>query len=52
MNIPNFTAQASLYRASHSYRSSGSEFDGSLSAQSVFPAFYQGRKAKQNVKAV
>lgn len=42
MNIPEFTAQASLYRTSNSYRSSGTEFDGSPSAQSVVTAYFPG----------
>jgi hypothetical protein len=42
MNIPAFTAQASLYRTSSRYRSCGSEFSGSPSAQSVVSAYYPG----------
>jgi hypothetical protein len=42
MNIPAFTAQASLYRTSSRYRSCGSEFSGLPSAQSVVSAYYPG----------
>ena len=35
MNLPVFTAQATLYRARNHYRSSGAEFGGSIPAQSV-----------------
>lgn len=42
MNIPAFTAQASLYRTSNRYRSSGAEFGGSIPAQSVVAAYYPG----------
>jgi hypothetical protein len=42
MRIPAFTAQASLYRTSNRYRSSGSEFDGSPPAQSVVAAYQPG----------
>ncbi len=42
MNIPEFTAEASLYRTSNSYRSSGSEFDGSPTTQSVVAAYFPG----------
>lgn len=38
MNIPQFTAQASLYRTSNSYRSSVDKFGGSIQAQSVVAA--------------
>jgi hypothetical protein len=38
MNIPQFTAQASLYRTSNRYRSSVAKFDGSPFTQSVIPA--------------
>jgi len=42
MNIPAFTAQASLYRTSNRYRSSGAECDGSMPAQSVVAAYIPG----------
>jgi len=42
MNIPAFTAQASLYRTSNRYRSSGGDFGGSISAQSVVAAYIPG----------
>jgi hypothetical protein len=38
MNLPQFTAQASLYRTSNRYRSSVAEFGGSIPAQSVVAA--------------
>lgn len=42
MNIPEFTAHASLYRTSNRYRSSSSEYGGPPSAHSVVPAYYPG----------
>jgi hypothetical protein len=42
MNLPEFTAQASLYRTSNRYRSSGAECDGSMPAQSVVAAYIPG----------
>ena len=42
MNIPGFTAHASLYKTSNRYRTSGSEFDGSRPAQSVAAAYFPG----------
>jgi hypothetical protein len=42
MNIPQFTAQSSLYRTSNHYRSSAVEFDGSIPAQSVVAAYHPG----------
>jgi hypothetical protein len=45
MNIPEFTAEASLYRSSISYRSSGHNFGGLPSSQSVFPALTTERFA-------
>lgn len=42
MNIPEFTAQASLYRTSNRYRSSGGDFGGSMPAQSVVAAYIPG----------
>jgi len=42
MNIPGFTAEASLYRTSRRYRSSASECDGAPSAQSVVAAYIPG----------
>ncbi len=48
MNMPAFTAQASLYRTSTRYRSSGSEFDNSPSAQSVIAAYNPGPQTKHD----
>jgi hypothetical protein len=42
MNIPAFTAQASLYRTSNSYRSSALNFGGSSPAQPVVLAYMPG----------
>jgi len=42
MSIPEFTAEASLYRTNNRYRSSGSEFEGSPSTQSVVAAYFPG----------
>ena len=42
MNIPNFTAQASLYRTSRRYHSPGSQFSGFASTQSVVAAYHPG----------
>lgn len=42
MNIPQFTAQASLYRTSNRYRSSSSEYDGAPSAHSIVSAYIPG----------
>jgi hypothetical protein len=42
MNIPQFTAQASLYRASNRYRSSVADFAASIPAQSVVAAYIPG----------
>jgi hypothetical protein len=42
MSIPEFTAEASLYRTTNRYRSSGSEFDGSIADQSVVAAYFPG----------
>ena len=46
MSIPEFTAQASLYRTSNRYRSSGSEFSGLPPTQSVVAAYYPGRSTQ------
>jgi hypothetical protein len=46
MNIPEFTAQASLYRTSNRYRSSGSEFGDLGPGASVLPAYYPGPAAQ------
>jgi len=48
MNIPEFTAQASLYRTSNSYRCSGSEFSGSIPAQSVIAAYIPGPQTQHD----
>lgn len=42
MNIPQFTAQASLYKTSNGYRSSGCEFSHLPSGQSVVAAYHPG----------
>jgi hypothetical protein len=42
MNIPQFTAQASLYRTSNRYRSSSADCDGSIPTQSVVAAYIPG----------
>ena len=42
MNIPEFTAEASLCRTSNRYRSSSAEHVGQPSAHSVFPAYMPG----------
>lgn len=42
MNMPEFTAQASLYTTSNRYRSSGSEVSGLPSTQSVVAAYHPG----------
>src|ERR1043166_2643636 len=42
MNIPQFTAQVSLYRTSNRYRSAGSELSGLSSTQSVVAAYIPG----------
>jgi hypothetical protein len=46
MNIPKFTAQASLYRASNSYHSSVAESGGSIPAPSVVAAYIPGPKTQ------
>jgi len=42
MSIPEFTAEASLYRTTNRYRSSVSKIDGLPSAQSVVAAYFPG----------
>lgn len=42
MNIPEFTAQASLYRTSNRYRSSAADFGGSIADQSIVTAYIPG----------
>lgn len=51
MNIPQFTAQASLYRPSRRYWSSGSEPKGSPSAQSVVTAYVPGPGTQHDCSA-
>jgi hypothetical protein len=47
MTIPEFTAQASLYRTSNSYRSSSSSEHGDLwSGHGIVPAYFPGPAAK------
>lgn len=45
MNIPEFTAQASLYKSSNRYRSSGLKCDKG-SGESIMPAYYPGPAAQ------
>ena len=47
MNIPEFTAQASLYRTSNRYRSSVAEFGGSIADQSVVAAYIPGPRTQE-----
>jgi hypothetical protein len=42
MNIPAFTAEASLYMTSNRYLSSSSEYSGPLSSYSIVPAYMPG----------
>jgi hypothetical protein len=42
MNIPGFTAEASLYKTSGSYRSTGSEFGDLRSGEAIVPAYFPG----------
>jgi hypothetical protein len=46
MNIPQFTGQASLYRTSNRYRSSGFEVGGSRLGESVMPAYFPGAETQ------
>jgi hypothetical protein len=46
MNIPQFTAQSSLYKTNNHYRSSGGEFEGPIPAQSVVAAYHPGPATK------
>lgn len=48
MSIPAFTAQASLYRASNHYRSSGSISDGSTTTLSVRAAYSPGQETQRS----
>lgn len=48
MNIPEFTAQASLYRTSNRYRSSGSEVSDLPPIQSVVAAYHPGPTTRDN----
>jgi hypothetical protein len=47
MNMPEFTAQSSLYRTSNRYRSSGSELSGLPSTQSVVAAYHPGPSTRK-----
>jgi hypothetical protein len=47
MNIPAFSAQASLYRSNNRYYSSGAEFGGSISDQSVIAAYIPGPRTQE-----
>ena len=47
MNIPEFTAQASLYRTSNRYRSSVAEFAGSIADHSVVAAYIPGPRTQE-----
>jgi hypothetical protein len=51
MNIPAFSAQASLYKTSNRYRSSGGEFSGLPSAQPVVGAYYPGPATVANCRS-
>lgn len=42
MNLPEFSAQASLYRSRNNYRFSGGDFCDSIPAQSILPAYIPG----------
>jgi len=42
MNIPQFTAQSSLYRTSNRYRSSIADFGSSIMDQSIVPSYIPG----------
>lgn len=47
MNLPEFTAEASLYKSNNRYRSSGSEDGGLLSGESIELAYFPGPAAKE-----
>lgn len=47
MNLPAFTAQASLYRTSNRYRSAGGDFGGSTADESVVAAYIPGPETRQ-----
>ena len=47
MNMPQFTAQASLYRTSNRYRSSAADFGGSIADQSVIAAYIPGPRTQE-----
>lgn len=47
MNVPAFSAQASLYRSNNRYYSSGAEFGGSISDQSVIAAYIPGPRTQE-----
>ena len=51
MNIPAFTAQASLYRTSNRYRSSGFEAHGLRSSESVIAAYSPGQATLQRCRS-
>lgn len=42
MNMPGFTAEASLYRTSGRYRASASDFGGSPLSEPIVPAYFPG----------
>lgn len=48
MNIPAFTAQASLYRTGNRYHTSFTKFDDSIHAQSVVAAFIPGPQTQHD----
>lgn len=48
MSVPEFTAEASLYRTSGRYRSSGSEGSVLWSGESIVPAYYPGTATQAN----
>lgn len=48
MNIPGFTADASLYRTMGHYRCSVSECGDALSGESIIPAYYPGPETRSD----
>jgi hypothetical protein len=51
MSIPQFTAQASLYRTMGHYRSSVSECDDTISSESIIPAYIPGPETRGDCTA-
>jgi hypothetical protein len=48
VNTPAFTAEASLYRTSGHYRSSGSEYGGLLAGETIVPTFIPGAQTQRD----